>query len=461
MFRSVNHPLKYLFIDFNAYFAGVEQLDHPHLRGKPVLVTPLKSEHSSAIAASYEARPFGVKRGTLVREARQLCPGIAVMPARHDRYVKVHKELKAEVERHLPITKVYSIDEWTCLLSPSERTPGAAKALGARVQQGILRNVGASMRSSIGVAPSRLLAKLAAESHKPDGLTVLEMKDLPHRFADMPLIKIPGIGNGVLRRLERVGVTDFVSLWHLEPKHARKIWGSVQGERFWYALHGFETHEEDTPERRMIGHSRVLSTPHGKPDKAKIVARALLMKAASRLRHDGLFAGGMSLGVRMRGGHRREGAESRRVSGGRWERSVRFAYTQDTYHFSRELDRLWQGFLQAGETLRDGNGGHRLGNITVYLHHLAAGDDMAVQQADLFTNPAEKLQDQKRSKLWRAIDVINADLEKKMTRLGTAAGRAPDAGRYITLAAQAGLDLEYLGGKIAFGRIPREEEFLY
>ena len=74
--------LAYLFLDFNAYFASVEQHDHPELMGRPVIVTPLASEHTGAIAASYEAKAFGIKRGTKVRDARELCPDIAVMPAR-------------------------------------------------------------------------------------------------------------------------------------------------------------------------------------------------------------------------------------------------------------------------------------------------------------------------------------------------------------------------------------------
>ena len=276
--------LRYLFIDFNAFFAAVEQHDEPALRGRPVVVAPLASEHTMAIAASYEARPFGINRGTRIGEARALCPGIAVRPARHDRYAAVHRLLMAEIERHLPLAKIYSIDEAAFHLSRSEAQGPRAIDVAHRVMAGIRENVGPALRASIGLAQTRLLAKLAAESKKPDGLTVLAPADLPHALADLPLEKIPGVGGGVAARLAKNGVDSFMKLWNLQPKHARKIWGSVQGERFWYALHGYEVDEPET-KKSMIGHGRVLTKGYQTPDQARIVARALLLKAASRLRY--------------------------------------------------------------------------------------------------------------------------------------------------------------------------------
>jgi DNA polymerase-4 len=434
--------LAYLFIDFNAYFASVEQHDHPELRGRPVIVTPLDSEHTGAIAASYEARPFGIRRGTKVRDARILCPGIAVMPARHDRYVELHRLLMKEVERHLPLEKVYSVDEAAFRLSPSERDPKRAVATAERVKEGIAENVGASLRSSIGLAPTRLLAKLAAERVKPDGLTVLALDDLPHKLADMPLTDIPGVGAGVSARLARAGVRDFTALWNLQPKQARAVWGSVTGERFWYGLHGYETVEEPT-KKSMIGHSRVLSREHETPDKARIVARALLLKAASRLRHYGMLAGSMTLSIRLR------------PEGG-WESARRFSPSGDSYQFLKLLDEMWTEFLRHR---RRENASERLGGVTVYLHGLAKPGEGAVAQLDLFADPAHAAADTRRAGLWRAIDAINSDADAKFRRLGGDAGG--ERRRYITLASQAGLDLNYLGAKIAFSRVPEEAEFLY
>ncbi len=435
--------LAYLFLDFNAYFASVEQYDHPELIGRPVIVTPLQSEHTGAIAASYEAKAFGIKRGTTVREARALCPGVAVMPARHDRYVQVHKLAMAEIERYLPLVKVYSIDEAAFRLSRSERDPARAIETAKRVKRGIAENIGPALRASIGLAPSRLLAKLAAERVKPDGLTVLELGDLPGKLADMPLTDIPGVGAGVAARLARSGVDNFTSLWNLQPKRARAIWGSVQGERFWYGLHGFDVHEEPT-KKSMIGHSRVLTRDHEAPEKARIVARALLLKAASRLRHYRLYAGGLSLSMRQR-------------PEGIWEAAQRFSHTQDSYRFLNALDEMWARYLRVGE--RDG-GGPRIGGVTVYLHHLKSHESAAMRQGDLFADAEHAQTDAKRAKLWRLIDQINADPEEKFRRLSGADAEKAKA-RHISLASQSGLDLNYLGAKIAFSRVPEEAEFLY
>lgn len=435
--------LSYLFLDFNAYFASVEQHDHPALRGRPVIVTPLASEHTGAIAASYEAKALGIGRGTKVRDAREICPDIAVMPARHDRYVEIHKLLMAEIERHLPLVKIYSIDEAAFQLSWSERNAPAAVEVATRIKQGIAENVGPALRASIGLAPSRLLAKLAAERVKPDGLTVLELHDLPGKLADMPLTDIPGIGKGVAARLEQSGITDFVSLWNLQPKRARAIWGSVEGERFWYALHGYDTHEPET-KKSMIGHSRVLSRDYEAPERARLVARALLLKAASRLRQYGMHARSLSLSIRLR-------------PDGRWETAQRFAPSQDSFGFLQALDDMWAAYLahrgrEAEET--------RIGGVTVYLHGLGNAEDASMRQQDLFADETRDETDGKRAKLWRAIDLLNADPKAKMRRLGAKGDNAP-ARKYVTLASQSVVDLNYLGAKIAFSRVPEEAEFLY
>ncbi|MGV6801260.1 MAG: Y-family DNA polymerase [bacterium] len=438
--------LRYLFMDFNAYFASVEQHDDPSLRGAPLIVTPLKSEHTGAIAASYEARRYGIRRGTPVREARELCPQIIIRQARHDRYVEMHHQLKQEVERHIPITKVYSVDEWVCRLAASESQAAPSIALAENIRVGIARNLSPALRVSIGLAATPLLAKLAAERMKPDGLTLLPPADLPDCLKEIELQDIPGIGRGVACRLKKAGITDFLSLWHLQPKHARKIWGSVEGERFWYRLHGDEVPEVKT-KKSTIGHSRVLSRQHETPNAAKIVARALLMKAASRLRHYQLLAAGASLSIRMRGGVER---------GAHWETSRRFSPSANTFAFIRQLDTMWEEFLYILPRLRDGQGGRRLGGVTVYLHHLTSPGDMRAAQGDLFEPTEKRKKDHRQARLWTVIDHLNADMEGKMGRLGGKAGQ-----RYVTLAAQKDLDLEYLGAKIAFSRVPDENEFLF
>ncbi|WP_207791120.1 Y-family DNA polymerase [Allosphingosinicella flava] len=422
---DMDHPLRFLFIDFNGYFAAVEQHDDPALFGKPVMVIPLPSEHTGAIAASYEAKALGIKRGTTVREARAMCPGIAIRPARHERYVEVHGELMEEIGRHLPVTRVYSIDECACRLSRDEQNAEAAVAKALEVKAGISRNVGPALRSSIGIAASPLLAKLASELEKPDGLQVVHTQSLPDALAKLPLRAIPGIGEGVERRLAKAKVTDFEKLWHLPPKQARAIWGSVVGERFLYALRGHDIPDEAPKAKSMIGHSRVLSPEHQRPPEARIVARALTLKAASRLRLYKLHACRMSLGIALR-------------PRGWLEFESHFPASQNSWTFLRELDVMWVQAVQALQ--RSGLWKGRMG--TVYVNF----SDFRTQgrDPDLFAPPGAEAREEKEAFLWAAIDKLNRAYKKQT----------------VTLASQRGLDLNYLGVKIAFSRVPEAAEFL-
>ena len=427
-FLSNAPGLRYLFIDFNAYFASVEQHDDPALRGRPVIVTPLPGEHTGAIAASYEAKALGISRGTSVADARRLCPDIAIRAARHDRYVAVHHQLMAAIERHLPIVRICSIDECVCRLDPSEATRDTALAKARAIKRGITWDVGSALRCSIGLAPSSLLAKLAAELKKPDGLTAIEHHSLPGVLEDLPLRSIPGVGPGVARRLERAGVRDFRALWALAPKQARAIWGSVTGERFLYGLKGHDVPQESEPEKRMIGHSRVLSDPHRRPDGARIVARALLLKAASRLRHYGLHAGAMNVTVKIH-------------PAGAMSHDAVLRPTQNSWRFLDELDAFWTPMMHA-LAHRERTGGGRapsLRLVSIYLFDLTPHPP----QRDLFVPEEQDRRDRRQAELWTRIDAI-------ARRHG---------GTKAMLASQAGLDLNYLGVKIAFSRVPDAAEF--
>ncbi len=418
------HELRYLFIDFNAYFASVEQQDEPSLRGRPVIVTPLPSEHSGAIAASYEAKALGISRGTSVREARQICPDIAVRPARHDRYVTVHGLLMKEIERHIPITQICSIDECLCRLDAGEMKPEAALGKARELKLGLAANVGESLRASVGLSTSPLLAKLAAELKKPDGLTLIDNSMLPDALADLPLRAIPGIGSGVETRLARAGVHNFTDLWMLQAKQARAIWGSVEGERFFYGLHGYDVRRPEPAAKRMIGHSRVLSGPHRQPEMARIVARALILKAASRLRYYGLYAGAMVVVAKPENGRT-------------LNHETLFRATQNSWQFLRALEKNWPSMVAA---LREREGERaRLKTVSCHLHRLHPNPP----PPDLFVSGYEDARDARQAALWERIDNLNRRYGKQTVGLGS----------------QAGLDLNYLGVKIAFSRVPEAAEF--
>src|ERR1039458_9660280 len=223
--------VNWLFLDLNSYFASVEQEGEPHLRNRPVAVVPMEADTTCCIAASYEAKALGVKTGTLVREARRLCPEIVFIEARHELYVEYHHRIVAAVENCLPVTAVLSIDEMACRLMGRERPLLAAIDLGRRVKESIRQSVGPTLRSSVGLATNRYLAKVASDMEKPDGPGALPLDILPEALRQLKLRDLPGIGSRMEKRLNEQGILTMKDLLALDGEQAGQSWGSVVGER--------------------------------------------------------------------------------------------------------------------------------------------------------------------------------------------------------------------------------------
>src|SRR3974390_1594305 len=177
--------LNWLFVDLNSYFASVEQQVRPELRGRPVGVVPMMADTTVCIAASYEAKAFGVRTGTVVADARRLCPGILLVEGRHELYTEYHHRVVEAVESCLPVTAVCSIDEMACRLMGRERPLLAAMELGRKVKARIRARVGERLRSSVGLATNRYLAKVASDMEKPDGLMALPLDLLPEALQSL------------------------------------------------------------------------------------------------------------------------------------------------------------------------------------------------------------------------------------------------------------------------------------
>ncbi|PCI46242.1 MAG: impB/mucB/samB family protein [Alphaproteobacteria bacterium] len=422
--------LRWMYIDLNSYFASVEQQLQPHLRGKPVAVVPTADTDSTcAIAASYEAKAFGIKTGTMIYEARRLCPGLLTVPARHDKYVDFHHRVMTEIDRHIPLTKVCSIDEVACRLMGIEQERNNAIALARRIKQGIADNVGLYLKCSIGIAPNRFLAKVAGNLQKPDGLTVIETHELPDRLLHLSLRDLPGIGRRMEERLKNAGIITLQNFWNLNPKHARKIWHSVEGERFWYALHGVEVAEPPETKyqtkRHTIGHSHVLAPVMRPRIKARMVARRLTIKAVTRMRRLGFYASFYNLYVRF---------ESRGEPS-RWQEHVKLPAAQNNFTFLTVLNALWDDMSRTANSAR-------IRQISVALYGLVPQDKMMPDMFAALDDPIAR-EHQKHDRLSLAMDLIN-----RKYGLDT-----------IVVGALPCPMSRYSGSKIAFTRIPEKAEF--
>ncbi len=323
--------LRCLFVDFNSYFASVEQQDDPSLRGRPIGVVPVMAETTCCIAASYEAKAFGVKTGTPVWEARQKCPDIVILQARPARYVEVHHALMDAIQDCIPHGKPESIDEVPCWLIGRERQRDNAIAIAGGIKQRFRERGFDAIGCSIGIAPNKFLAKTASDMQKPDGLTVLELSDLPERLHALELRDFCGIGPSMERRLQRAGIRSVEQLCAAPREHLRAAWGSIEGERYWLQLRGFELPERKT-ERGSVGHSHVLGPELRHYDGARSVLFKLLAKAAMRLRKEAFLAGGLAIRIRFVGMDKR------------FERDLSFAPIDDTPTLlkllARELEAL-------------------------------------------------------------------------------------------------------------------------
>lgn len=414
--------LRWLYVDFNSYFASVEQQLRPELRGKPVAIVAVETDSTCAIAASYEAKAFGIKTGTPIWEAKQKCPAIICVLARHEKYVEYHNRIIHEVNNHIPVSAVCSIDEVACRLMDNETAPERATEIALSIKRGLGIHIGKYINCSIGIAPNRYLAKVATDLKKPDGLTILSGNDIPTRLSPLPLRDLPGIGRNMEKRLLLAGINSMDGLWKLDARRMRKVWGSVWGEKMWYFLHGFELPEEETT-RSTIGHSHVMAPELRSPEKAKYVARRLMMKTASRLRRMGYYASRFHLSILIENGQRLE------------ESAICYR-AQDNMTFLHMLDTAWDKLTRA-------NRNARIKKVSVSVYNLIATDAL---QPELFAGlPSEELKKRNKSeRMSYALDRIN----HKFGRDSITVGMLPSEGR------------SFSGTKIAFTRIPDVEEFL-
>jgi DNA polymerase-4 len=353
--------------------------------------------------------------------------------ARPDAYVRLHHRILATIETCLPIAKVRSIDELVCHLLPSEAAE--APALAARIKASLADQFSDVLTCSIGIASTELLAKIAAELHKPDGCILLQDNDLPARLNQIGLKKIPGISSGIEGRLHAAGIRDFSGLWKLGPKRMRAIWGNVEGERFWNGLHGADC-ERPATVKRMFGHSRMLPADWRTPDKVHECARQLTLGASRRLRRAGLRATKLTLSLRA---ERYVSRSSTKSQAKRWNTELTFPPARDDQCFLRHL----KDAMVEWTTLTP----FRPRAVSVVIHGLAPLHEL---QGDLFAAPA------------RLDGIRSANVDRSRSeRLSETLDKLRSV--HGPMAANLGPKVEvpggYLGAKIAFGRIPELADF--
>jgi len=254
-------------IDLNSCFATVEQQARPMLRNRPVVIVNRRTESTSIVTASYEAKAFGVKVGMRVKDAKKLVPGLIVLESDPAKYRYVYHKMMSIMKRYSPHITMKSIDEGAIdfsLTTDIIRNRDLVD-VGHEMKLRLKEEIGRAMRCNVGISTNRFLAKTAASLHKPDGLDIIDHSNLRLVFATLKLTDLTGIAGRNERRLNAVGI--YTPLEFLDTNahilHAM-VFKSILGEQWYQRLRGYEV-DDVTHELKTIGRQYVLedrNLPH-------------------------------------------------------------------------------------------------------------------------------------------------------------------------------------------------------
>ncbi len=329
--------VQWLFVDINSYFASVEQELNPKLRGKPIAVVPSLVDTTSCLAASYEAKNFGIKTGTLVRDAKKLCPQIIFVVGNHKIYGQYHHQIVQAVESCHPVHSVLSIDEMACRLGGRDQTLDNAISLANEIRQAIYK-VGRELHCSIGLAPNKFLSKVASDFQKPKGLTVFTRENLKEKLLTLKPRDLPGIGPRMEERLLKQGVLTMQDLYQQDLKKMHHIWGGIVGEKFYRWIRCEDFHDDKSDIQKSISRSHVLPPHLRSQEGAFQVAQKLLSKASLQLRKMDAWAQNFYISVRY-------------TNQKKWSNEVSIHECQDDLTLNKILKSVWAN-LPSGQPFK-------------------------------------------------------------------------------------------------------------
>lgn len=289
-----------ILVDMNAFFASIEQLDHPEWRGRPVAITNGLTG-TCIITCSYEARAKGIKTGMRLKEARQLYPRLIQSPARPGRYAAVSARIMAALENITPDVEVFSVDEAFLDVTRCQRLLGSPERIAQLTKDTVFKASG--ILCSVGVSGDKTTAKYAAKLNKPDGLTVIPPWESKQRLHDVPVTELCGINKGIGRFLAERGVHTCGDMAQLPIGALAQRFGNP-GRRIWYMAQGADPEplQLSIAAPKTIGHGKVM--PPNTRDRSVIDTYLLHMseKIAARLRRHAMVAQTFAIGLRTREG---------------------------------------------------------------------------------------------------------------------------------------------------------------
>ncbi len=287
-----------LHIDMDAFFISVEQRDDPSLRGKPAAVCGSLSR-SVVTSATYEARPYGIRAGMSTQEAKRRCPQLILVKGDHSKYTETSARIFSILKGYTPLVEVASIDEAYLDITQSILLFHSPLLIAQSIKDQILESE--KLTCSIGVAPNKLLAKLASGLRKPDGLTVIEKNDIGKTLEDLPVSSLFGIGPKLTEALNSIGIFTCGQLGRFPVSVLSKRFGVI-GER----LHEMGLGLDDSPvvpfdeeeDAKSISHSVTLEEDTSNPNILRKVLLQLSERVSRRMRREGFYGKRIALTVR-------------------------------------------------------------------------------------------------------------------------------------------------------------------
>jgi len=296
-------------VDMDAFFAAVEQLDNPRLRGRPVGVVN-GEQGSTIIAASYEARPFGIRTGTKWAEAHQRCKECVRIVARPARYAEVSTRIMAALHDVSPDLEVFSVDEAFLDLTSCQRYYRyQPDHIGRLIQQTVLEASGLSC--SVGISGDKTTAKWAAKQQKPKGMTIVRPEDAEAVLAPVPLTELCGIGPGIAEFFAEYGVFTCGDMKKIPISVPARRFGNL-GRRLWLMAQAKDPAAVDTRqhEQKSMSHGKILPPQTRNPAILQTYYLHLAEKMATRLRRHDLVIRDFHIGLRAPEGWRQAWMQS-------------------------------------------------------------------------------------------------------------------------------------------------------
>ena len=278
-------------IDMDAFFASVEQLYRPELRGKPLAVGGHPKRRGVVSTCSYEARKFGIHSGMPSRTALNLCPDLELIEPDFRKYSRISRKIMRILEEYTPQVEAVSIDE--AYLDVTGRAPDGAAALAEEIRRRIEAETG--LTASAGVSYNKFLAKLASDFRKPDGLTVITPEDAPEFIDALPIGKFHGIGSVTAAKLRRMNVKSGADLRKLPRETLRAAFGRT-GDYYYYCVRGIDDRPvEEHGDPKSLSREVTLYEDCLDLRKIRVMVRILGRKVVRRARKHGFEAKSVTL----------------------------------------------------------------------------------------------------------------------------------------------------------------------